>query len=249
MVGSAGGFPESASEAYWRASAAADCATAVPLRCGCVLPAAASTGCRSFLRSATGRRCLAVGQCGSARVGAGRESGLGPAAHVHQIAWDQDGTARYCHRSRSVPRRIAGVPRIKRRLAIVCPLGCVLSAVRTFFTPSRAARSACRRAAPARRAGRAASPGRPAAPVGPRGGVEHHQETKNVSPAWAASSSPPIVPVTNAASRAPTASLRDRLRRLLTLRPLPGKSAPTRRTGRSEARMSSGMSAVPSKVL
>jgi hypothetical protein len=41
-------------------------------------------------------------------------------------------------------------------------------AVRTFFTPSRAARSACRRA------GRAASTGRPAAPAGPRAGDEQH---------------------------------------------------------------------------
>ena len=44
-------------------------------------------------------------------------------------------------------------------------------AVRVFFTPSRAARSASRRAASAQRAGRAASPGRPDAPA------EAEQET------------------------------------------------------------------------
>jgi hypothetical protein len=46
-----------------------------------------------------------------------------------------------------------------------------------------AARSACRRAAPARRAGRAASPGRPAAPTGPRAGDEQHRDDeKKTSP-------------------------------------------------------------------
>jgi hypothetical protein len=110
-------------------------------------------------------------------------------------------------------------------------------AVSTFFTPSRAARSACRRAAPARRAGRAASPGRPAAPAGPRAGDEQHQDhEQNVSPGRGVSPSLPIVPVAPAASRAPTASLRDRLRPTLDPRSLPWDSAPTRRMREEQVR-------------